>query len=61
MNHVFDCNPNCNTVLAFTHLQMVVYLESMEVWGREDDGRLVLWLVPNIKVLVTVSYVVGKC
>ena len=33
----------------------------MEVGGRENDGGMFLWLVSNIKVLVTASYVMGKC
>ena len=33
----------------------------MEVYGRENGGGVFLWLVPNIKVLVTASYVMGKC
>ena len=33
----------------------------MEVYGRENGGRVFLWLVSNIKVLVTASYVMGKC
>ena len=42
-------------------MQMVVYLELVEVRGREDGGRLFLWLVSNIKVSVTASYVMEKC
>ena len=42
-------------------LQMVVYLELMEVWGRENGCGVFLWLVSNIKVSVTASYVMGKC
>ena len=41
--------------------QMVVYLELLEVYGRENGGGVFLWLVSNIKVLVTASYVMGKC
>ena len=33
----------------------------MEVYGRENGGGVFLWLVSNIKVLVTASYVIGKC
>ena len=33
----------------------------MEVYGRENGGGVFLWLVSNIKVLVTASYVMGKC
>ena len=40
---------------------MVVYLELMEVYGRDNDGEVFLWIVSNIKVLVTASYVMGKC
>ena len=40
---------------------MVVYLELVGVWGRENDGGVFLWLVSNIKVSVTASYVMGKC
>ena len=40
---------------------MVVYLELMEVYGRENGWGVFLWLVSNIKVLVTASYVMGKC
>ena len=40
---------------------MVAYLKLMEVYGRENGGGGFLWLVSNIKVLVTASYVMGKC
>ncbi len=43
------------------NLQMLVYLELMEVWGPENGRGAVLWIVPNIKVSVTASYVMGKC
>ena len=33
----------------------------MEVYGRENGGGVFLWLVSNIKVLVTASYALGKC
>ena len=33
----------------------------MEVYGRENGGGVFLWLVSNIKVLVTASYVMEKC
>jgi hypothetical protein len=33
----------------------------MEVYGRENGRGVFLWLVSNIKVLVTASYVMGKC
>ena len=33
----------------------------MEVCGRENGCGVFLWLVSNIKVLVTASYVMGKC
>ena len=33
----------------------------MEVYGRENGGGVFLWLVSNIKVLVTASYIMGKC
>ena len=33
----------------------------MEVCGRENGCGVFLWLVSNIKVLVTVSYVMEKC
>ena len=39
----------------------MVYLELMGVRGRENGGGVFLWLVSNIKVLVTASYVMGKC
>ena len=39
----------------------MVYLKLMEVYGRENGGGVFLWLVSNIKVLVTASYVMGKC
>ena len=42
-------------------LQMVVYLKLMGVGDRENDGKVLLWLVSNIKVSVTTSYVMGKC
>ena len=40
---------------------MVAYLKLMEVYGRENGGGVFLWLVSNIKVLVTASYVMEKC
>ena len=40
---------------------MVVYLKLMEVYGRENGCGVFLWIVSNIKVLVTASYVMGKC
>ena len=43
------------------HLQMVVYLELMEVWGRKNGGEVFLWLSFNIKVSVIASYVMGTC
>ena len=39
----------------------MVYLESMEVWDRENDGDVFLWLVSNIKKSVATSCVMGKC
>ena len=42
-------------------LQVVAYLKLMEVYGRENGGGVFLWLVSNINVLVTASYVMGKC
>mgnify|MGYP001355281688 CR=1 FL=1 len=33
----------------------------MEMYGRENGGGVFLWLVSNIKVLVTASYIMGKC
>ena len=33
----------------------------MEVYGRENGGGVFLWLVSNIKVLVTALYVMEKC
>ena len=39
---------------------MVVYLKFMEVYDRKNGGGVFLWLVSNIKVLVTASYVMGK-
>ena len=39
----------------------MVYLKLLEVYGRENGGGVFLWLVSNIKVLVTASYVMGKC
>ena len=33
----------------------------MEVYGRENGGGVLLWLVSNINVLVPASYVMGKC
>ena len=42
-------------------IQVVAYLKLMEVYGRENGGGVFLWLVSNIKVLVTASYVMGKC
>ena len=43
------------------NLQMVVNLELMRVWGRENGGRVFLWVVCNVKVSVTNSFVMGKC
>jgi len=40
---------------------MVVYLELVEVLGRENDGEVFLCLVSIIKVSVTASYVMGTC
>ena len=40
---------------------MVVYLKLMEVYGRENGGGVFLWLVSNIKILVTASYAMKKC
>ena len=40
---------------------MVVYLKLMEVWGRENSGWVLLWLISAIKALVTVSYVMTEC
>ena len=42
-------------------IQVVAYLKLMAVYGRENGGGVFLWLVSNIKVLVTASYVMGKC
>ena len=42
------------------HLQMLLHLELMDVWSRENGGLVFLWLVSNIKSLVTTSYVMGK-
>ena len=39
----------------------MAYLKLMEVYGRENGGGVFLWLVSNIKVLDTASYVMGKC
>jgi len=33
----------------------------MDVRERENGGGVFLWLVPNIKVSVAASYVMGKC
>ena len=40
---------------------MMAYLKLMEVHGRENGGGVFLWLVSNIKVLVTASCVMAKC
>ena len=40
---------------------MLVYLELMEVYGHEDGGVVFLWLVSNINVSVTASYMMKKC
>jgi hypothetical protein len=40
---------------------MVVYLELVEVWGRENDRGVFLWLAGNIIISVTGSYVIGTC
>ena len=42
-------------------MQVVAYLKLMEVYGRENGGGVFLWLLSNIKVLVTASYIMGKC
>ena len=39
---------------------MVVYLELKWVRDRENGGEVFLWLVSNIKVSVTASYVMGR-
>jgi hypothetical protein len=39
----------------------VAYLKLMEVYGRENGCGVIQWLVSNIKVLVTASYVMGEC
>ena len=39
---------------------MLVYLELIEVYGHENGGVLFLWLVSNIKISVTASYVMGR-
>ena len=39
----------------------MVYLKLMEVYGPENGCGVFLWLVSNIKVLVSASYVMGKC
>ena len=41
-------------------LQIVVYLRLMGVGGCESGGRLFLWVVSNIKLSVTASYVLEK-
>ena len=33
----------------------------MEVYDRENGGGVFLWFISNIKVLVTASYIMGKC
>ena len=40
---------------------MVAYLKLMEVYGRENGGGVFLWLVFNVKVLFTASYVMERC
>jgi hypothetical protein len=42
-------------------LQVVAYLKLMKVYGRENCCGVFPWLVSYIKVLVTASYVMGKC
>ena len=42
------------------NLQMVVYLNLVEVWGHENSGRVFLCLVSNINVSVTASCVMRK-
>ena len=39
----------------------MIYLELMEVGGRENGVEVFLWLVCNIKVSVTALYVMGRC
>ena len=53
----------CVTLITtpFIHLQMVVNLELIEVWGHENGGEVFLLLLSGIKVSVTASYVMGKC
>ena len=42
-------------------LQMLIYLELMEMWGREKTGGVFLWVVSSIKISVIALYVMGKC
>ena len=56
--------PSTLIVTPLWHLRMVVYpiyLKLMGVWARESGWRMFLLLLANIKILVTVSYVMGKC
>jgi hypothetical protein len=40
---------------------MLIYLELMEMRGREKTGEVFLWVVASIKISVTTLYVMGKC
>ena len=53
----------CVTLITtpFLNSHMVVYLELIEVWGRESGGGVFQCLISSIKVSVTTSDVVGKC
>jgi hypothetical protein len=58
INRVYVYNPNYNPIFE---LQMLVYLELMEVRDRENGRGVFLWLVCNIKISVTALYVMRKC
>ena len=42
-------------------LQIVIYLELMDVCGRENARMVFLWLATIIKMSVIASYIVEKC
>jgi hypothetical protein len=53
----------CITLIAtpFLNYKWWPYLRLMEVRGRENSGKVFLWLISGIKVSVTASYVMEMC
>ena len=52
------CNPN---LPLFEKSQMLVYLNIYVVWGEGNSAGMFLRVVDDIWVLVSDSYVMGKC